>query len=368
MGDMEVFGFKAQGVVSAENVVGRNFRFYEGNYTISANCEDCNIVSLKVLKGKERGSAFYDTILFNASGKLSITANNISFFSCEILSDNSTGFVHFTNKETEVLLPFSNYPTNDVLFWFKSNISSTVSVSLLRGIYEVLLDFIAYEGTVEITGENNFTLTLEKDRVGILLTISVPRNRSYNIKVLGVHNQLYIRDWKIINVVFLREIGNANSLKLYYAKGEFTVEGKSYDAIGSQHLIFTDFWGVAHILPSSNLNLFRILIGGRIKSVLSESSGKTSNITEKSILDILPILSLAILSFIGVIMWYLDVEHRLNVKRNAIFLLFAIIFSLCCFLWAIETEQASVIQQFLGYLSFSLISAAITYYALKRKE
>jgi len=368
MGNMEIFGFKAQGVVSAENIVGRKFRFYDGNYTIFANCGDCNIVSLIVLKGKEKGSASYDTTLFNASGKLSVTANNVSFFSCEILSGNSTGLAHFINKETEIYLPFRNYPINDVLLWFKSNISDTISVSLLNGIYEIFLDFVAFEGTVEITGNNNFTLTLETDRAGILLTVYVPRNRNYNINVLGKHKHLYIQDWKILGIEFIRKIEKFNSLKLYYAKGEFTIEEKSYDAIGSQHLIFTDFGGEVYILPSSDLGLFRVLMGGRIKSALSESCGKLSDITGKSIFDILPIIYFGLAPLIFGIMKYLDIESWLNVKKEVILLIFAIFGSLCCFLWAIKTEQATVFQQFLGYLSFSLISAAITYYALKGKE
>ena len=362
MGDIEVFGFNTYGWMSIENAVGRRFAFIGGNYNVSIPSGDCQIESLKVIKGQERGSAFYDTIIFNATGKLDIKAINVSFFFCNTLGQNSTGIMRFVSEGVQSFLPHSGYPSTEIVFWLKSNASKTLSISLLEGSRrELSLDFGADNGSLSITGSQNFTLPLERDRAGVLLTVSVPLNRGYTTQVNGDPNQVYVDNWERVSMVFLEGTPNVNSFEAFYPKGELAFNGRSYKALGSQDMNFTSFRGVVHILPSSNPNLFRILIGGRIESILCESAERTTNITEKSYLDILfpfPISGISLL--IGISIWY--IWHP---RTDKTLIPPTIAFFLGSLIWAIKTEQPLWMQNLFGYAP--LFVTVMIYLAEQRK-
>jgi len=85
--------------------------------------------SLKFLKSKENGSAFYDIIPFNGAGKLEITATNIIYFSYQLIEENATAVMHLVNPQVRSFLIESGYPCTEVLFTLEDGNSESVSIS-----------------------------------------------------------------------------------------------------------------------------------------------------------------------------------------------------------------------------------------------
>ena len=54
MGEFEVFGFDTFGWIEVKNAVGNKFTFIRDSFNVSIPYEDCEIDSLKVVKGKRR--------------------------------------------------------------------------------------------------------------------------------------------------------------------------------------------------------------------------------------------------------------------------------------------------------------------------
>jgi len=343
MGDFEVFGFDTCGWIEV-NAVGNRFRFARDSFNVSIPCEDCEIDSLKVVRGKEKGSAFYDVVLFNATGKLSIIATDMIHFSYQLLKENTTATMHFINPQVRSFLIESGYPSTDVLFMLEEKASESVSVSVLERNCEIFLGFGADNGSLAVSGSQNFSLPLMEDRAGILLEVSIPINRAYTTQVNGKLDQLYLDDWKTMGYVFLRGLSQNNCFIAMRPNGEFSYDGKRKPVLGSQDLNFTGLTGVTYVMPSSNPHLFRVLIGGDVSSILSESAGRTLNITEKSYLDIFfpfPIFGISLL--VGAVIGYR------TPRRDAILIPSVVVFFLGSLIWAVKTEQPLWIQNFFSY-------------------
>jgi hypothetical protein len=345
MGEFEVFGFDAFGWTELKHGVGNRFTFIEDIFNVSIPYEDCVINSLKVVKGKEKGSAFYDTVLFNATGKLNIVATEVIDFSYQVLEGNTSAVMHFVNSQVRSFIIEPDYPSTNVLFMLEENASESVSISVLEKTAEIFLGFGAENGSLVISGDQNFSLPLVKDRAGILVEVSIPINRAYTAQVYGNLNQVYLDDWVTIDYVFLQGVSRSNFFLAMRPKGDFSYNGRKAQVLGSQDLNFTGLYGVVHIMPSSNRNLFRILIGGNVCSILSESAGITLNLTEKWYLDILfpiPIIGISLLP--SVLIWYIW-----NPRIEKILILPVIAFFLGSLAWAIKTEQPLWVQNFFGY-------------------
>ena len=361
MGELEVFGFYTFGWIEVKNAVGNRFTLIRDSFNVSIPYEDCEINSLKVVKGKEKGSAFYDVVLFNATGKLSIIATDMIYFSYQLLEENTTAIMHFDSPQVRSFLIESGYPSTDVLFTLEEKASESVSISVLERNCEIFLGFGADNGSLVISGSQNFSLPLMEDRAGILLEVSIPINRAYTTQVNGELDQLYLDDWETIGYVFLRGLSHNNYFVAMRPNGEFSYDGERKQVLGSQDLNFTGLTGVVYIMPSSNPNLFRVLIGGDVSSILSESSGRKRNLTEKSYLDILfpfPIFGLSLL--VGALIWYWIP------RRDAILIPSIIVFFLGSLIWAIKTEQPLWIQNFFSYTP--LFVSVIVYLTEQRQR
>jgi hypothetical protein len=366
MGDFEVFGFDTDGLTSVENAVGKRFGFIGGHYNISIPVEDCQIDSLKVIKSKQKGSAFYDTIVFNGTGRLDIQANNILHFFYDTLKESSMAVMDFTSKKVQSFLPQSRYPSTEIWFWFQPNSSESFSISLLEGnSRELSLDFGAFNGSLNIIGSQNYTLPLKNDRAGILLTVSIPRNRAYTALIQGKASQVLIDNWEIVSYVLQRGTDNVNSLKVRSPKGELAYDGKSRELLGSQDLNFIEFFGVAHVFPTSNPTLFRVLINGDVNSIILESAGRRTNLTEKY-WDILfsspfPFPWIGFAVSVGIFILYF------KPSRKDALVLFSIVIPVVGLLgWAIYTEQSQWIQNVLAYAL--LLVTVIGYLIHKPRE
>lgn len=269
-GDLDLFGFDAYGWMSVENAIARRFSFFEYNFNVSIPVEDCRIDSLMIIKGKEKGSAFYDTVLLNATGKLNIQAINVSLFSYEVQHANSNGTLSFVSQNVESFVPSSDQ--TGLVFWFGSNISRTLNVFLPEGNeQELILDFGANDGSLEVIGDQNFTLPLTNDRAGVVLTVSVPRNRAYDAQIAGEIQSISMSNFGIVKYVFYRGIGNASSFKGFYPRGELAYGDKTRELLGGQDVNLTDFAGVVSLLPTSNPGLLRALVGGNTPSLIPGS-------------------------------------------------------------------------------------------------
>ncbi|MGQ9565723.1 MAG: hypothetical protein ACUVT5_04170 [Candidatus Bathyarchaeales archaeon] len=55
----------------------------------------------------------------------------------------------------------------------------------MEGKQQIFPDFAADNSRLNIQGNQNFTLQLNEDRAGVLLEISVPRNRGYTTQLNG---------------------------------------------------------------------------------------------------------------------------------------------------------------------------------------
>jgi len=328
---------------------------------VSVSHEDCELDSLKVVKGKEKGSAFYDIVLFNGTGKLSITATNMMHFSYQLLEEDTTAIMHFVSPQVRSFFPESGYPGTDVLFMLEKNTSESVSISVLERNCGIFFSFAAENGSLVISGSQNFSLPLMEDSAGILLEVSIPINRAYTTQVTGKIDQVYLNKWETIGYVFLRGLSRDNYFLAMRPKGELSYNGKKKQVLGSQDLNFTGLAGVVYIMPTSNPHLFRVLIGGDVNSIISESAGRTSNLTEKSYLDILfpfPIFSLSLL--VGAFIWYF------YPRIDATLILSTIVFFLGSLVWAVKTEQPLWMQNFFGYVP--LFVTVIIYLAGRRQK
>lgn len=362
MGDFEVFGFDTVGWIEVKHAVGNRFTFIRESFNVSIPYEDCEIDSLKVVKGSEKGSAFYDVVLFNGTGKLEITATNIIYFSYQLLEENATAVMHFVNPQVRSFLVESGYPSTDVLFTLEDSDSESVSISVLERSCDIFLGFGADNGSLMVSGSQNFSLPLIEDRAGILLEVSVPINRAYTTQIKGKLDQVYLDDWETIGYVFLRGLSHTNYFLVMRPKGEFSYDGKRKEVLGSQDLNFTSLAGAVYIMPTSNPNLFRVLMGGNIYSILSESAGRISDLTEKSYLDILfpiPISGMSLL--LGVLVWYIW-----NPRKDAILIPSTILFFLGSLAWAVKTEQPLWVQNLFGYTS--LFVTTIIYLAGQKEK
>lgn len=362
MGDIEVLGFNTNGWIGLDSAVSSRFAFIGGNYSVNLPAEDCQIDSIRVIKGKEKGSAFYDSIIFNATGRFDIQANNISFFFYDTLRQNSTGIMRFGSEETQSFLSPSGYPKTEIVFWFKSGVSKEISISLLEGNRrELSLDFGADDGSLNIVGSQNFTLPLRKDRAGILLTVSIPKNRGYTTQISGEPDQIYVDNWERVSMLFLHGTENVNSFKAFYPKGELAYDGRTHKAFGGQDLNFTCLWGAVHILPSPDPGLFRILIAGEIESILLGE--RANNLLEKSPLDILfplPVLGASLL--FGVV-----ISHFWSPRPDVILIPPTLLFFLGSLVWAIRTEQPLWLQNLFSY-SPLFITVIIYLFGERRKK
>jgi hypothetical protein len=350
MGDFEVFGFESNGLTNVENAIGRRFGFLEGNLNVSVPSEDCRIETLKIVRGSEKGSAPYNTTVFEASGDLEIQATNTSHFFYDVQNEDTKATLHFNSESVRVFLPEAGYPSTYATFFLESNTSTTFIVSSAEAnSIDLFLDFGATDGVLLVTGDQNFSLPLEMDRAGIMLTVSIPRNRAYSARIEGNLKQANIEDWEIISCTFPRGTDNKNSFKTFYPKGEFAYDGKSKQVVGSQNLNFSRFYGVVHIMPPSDSVLFRVLIGGNTPLILLESAGRTVLLTPKTLWDIpfpspfpFPWIGFAII--VAICLW-----HFKPSRKDAILLLSIAVFLFGILAWAIYTEKSLWVQNVIAY-------------------
>lgn len=367
MGDFEVLGFDSNGLTNVENAVGRRFGFLEGQFNVSIPFEDCQIETLKIIKGSEKGSAFYNTTLFEASGDLDIQAMNTSQFFYNVQTGDTKAALRFTSEEVGVFLPESGYPNTYATFWLKSDIPTTFVVSSMEtSSIELFLDFGATNGSLSVIGSQNFSLPLEMDRAGIMLTASIPRNRAYSVRIDGNPKQVNVEDWEIISCTFLRGVENKNSFKTFYPKGEYAYDGKSKQMVGSQNLNFSEFYGVVHIMPPSDSILFRVLIGGNTPLILLESAGRIAPQTPKTFWDLpfpspfpFPWIGFSIIVAIG--LWRVKPS-----RKDAIVLLSIAVFLFGILGWAIYTEKSLWVQNVIAYAV--LLVTVLGYLIYRPKE
>lgn len=367
MGEFEVFGFDLKGYTEVEGAVAKSFGFIENNYNISVPVGDSQINSLKIIKGKEKGSAYYDTVIFNGTGKLDILATNITYFAYSTLDPNSTGNLHFSSH-VQSMLPQFGIPSgeSEIWLWFQPNTLETFSISIGEGNRrELSLDFGAIDGYLTVLGSQNYTLPLKRDRAGIRLAVTIPRNRAYTAEIEGRPSQLVIENWEIVSYVFLRTTGDTNSLVISSPRGELAYGSKSRILLGSQSLLLNEFVGIVHVTPTSNPNLFKVLVRGGVSSIILESAGDKTNLTER-FWDIFfpspvpfPWIGFAFSS--AIIVWCF-----IPSRKDVLILSFIVIFLFGFLGWAIYTEKSEWIQNVLAYAV--ILVTVIGYLIYKPKE
>jgi hypothetical protein len=364
-GDLEIFGFDAQGWISVENVIAKRFNFFESNFNVNVPIEDCRIDSLRIIKGKEKGSAFYDAVLFNASGELNIKANNVSLFSYEAQQQDSDGTLSFVSQNVESFVPSSD--RTGLVFWFRSNTSETLNVFLSEGNgRELFLDFGADNGALEVIGEQNFTLPLINDRAGILLTVSVPRNRVYTARIAGELQQVSVSDFSMVNYVFFRRIENASFFKAFYPKGELAYGDRIRELAGSQDLNLTDFSGVVNLMPTSHPNLLRALVGGKTSLIVMGSPEKQRVLSPRNAWEIIfpspfPFSWIGFGIIVATSLWCLKPS-----RKDFVGLSFIAVSLFGLLGWSIYNEKPQWIQNTLAYAA--LLATVIGYLLHKPKS
>lgn len=372
-GDVDVYGFDASNSMKVD-VSGSEFTLIEDLFNVTVNAGDCQIESIALLKGKEKGASFLDVVIpLNITGKLDVFATNIDmlYFGTE---GNTEARLYFDNQASsglprDFLFPQAR-PNEDLSFYLTEQSSfQDIYISVSNRSSYVSMFFTAVNGSLQINGDENFFFPLERDTAGLVLEVSVPGRRAYTAQIKGKTNEIIIEDWDELNYFFGGSSYNS-SLYTKFPYGELSYSSKTKKVLGSENLNFTDFLGNINVTPAVSPNLYRIKIFGSVTSLFSDIGGRTFDILEKTyLLDYLwspyPIL----ISGISLIPVYLLWIHNLSGGKNGwdrFLLFFTLFFCLGSLVWSIRTEQPSWWQSFFSFLP--VFVTIISYLAKNRKN
>ena len=96
-GDIDVYGFNASNSMKVD-VTGSEFTLIEDLFNVSIRAGDCQIKSIKLLKGEEKGSSFLDVVIpLNITGKIDVFATDIDmlYYGTE---GNTPARLYFNNQ------------------------------------------------------------------------------------------------------------------------------------------------------------------------------------------------------------------------------------------------------------------------------
>jgi hypothetical protein len=366
-GDLEVLGFGTHGQMWVESAVGKQLHLLEFNSNVSISVGDCRIDSLVVVQGKERDSYFYDTVLFNSTGKMDIEADNITLLTYEVQDRADDITLKFWNEEVNSYVS-SQDPTT-LTFRFESNTSDAIYVCMPEGSRQgLILDLVVMyglEGVLKISGDQNFTLPLPiGERAGIMLTVSVPRNCEYVMQAIGNLQQVNLNNFSAVTYYLQDGLGTSN-LGALFPRGKFAYGEKSMELTGSQDLNLTDFSGKVSLTHTSYLDLMRMLIDGTTSSFMIGSSGRQQLVSPRTASDVLfpspfPFSWIGIAGIVTILIWYYKPS-----RKDVIVLSFVGVFLFGLLGWSIYHERPQWIQSTLAFAT--LVCSAIQILLLTRR-
>jgi hypothetical protein len=369
MGDLNVIGFDVTGYVDIDYAIGRVFTFIEHYMTVNIACQSSTIQGLKVLVSSKTGQDYsvLDTSIFSASGKLDIALSNLDIFSYEDEGQNTSSSMRMLGTELSAFLMAPTFPTASLTLWRSNTTSSEARASIFSSqrTASLFLWFGAINGSLSISGDESFSYPLVNQYAGIMVNVTNLVNRSYIVQVQGDINQVQVEDWDLMKCTFYHTIDNTiNNITSYSPKGDLAYNKKEAHLSGSQDLFVNDFTGTAYITPTNDSFFYRLVLNGESASIIVKSASASSDLTERSILDILVFWPIFFISLSLAIM-LLVVRTRLNLRIGTVVLIPFIIFLLGSLVWAIKTEQPAWLQNLLGYTPFIF---AVLVFLMEQKE
>jgi hypothetical protein len=348
MSNFNVLGFTTSGQIFVEQAISQSFVFFENNFTVTIPCDDSIINSLQVVGSNQQASpATFNTVLFNCSGDIDISASNVSLMQYQVINSNETAQLSFMNNNVTTLLLDSTYPNTEVSFINMQPNSEGMTLSDGNPVSSIFLTFAASnstDGSLSVEGNgNNFSVPLNNDYVGILLNVTTPINRSYDATINGDVNSVNLNDWSMIKLSFPLSYKNSDITALG-ATGALAYGNKQLTAEGNQNFVFSDIHGVAYLTPTSDFFFYRMILNGDVSSINCVSGNTSTDITEITLLDApnpLPYLAFAILTALF-LLWFTRKIAYVVLPSMLVFFVFSL-------LWSVETQQPLWLQNFLGY-------------------
>lgn len=360
MGDFNVLGYQISGTVDVDYAVGQQFTFIGNGLNITIPYETSHIHSLQVIKNEEQNSAFFNTEIFNASGKLDIEATNVEYFVYQLVEGSANSLLFSYNQNLSSGLMNSGYPKPSVYMSIDEKQNNLASISTIEKTSHLFVSFASKNGTLSISGDKNFSYSIISGYIGIMLNVSTSINRSHHAYIRGGFREIYLENWDTIKYTVLRDISESGCLSTYSPSGSLSYIDKEFQAKGSQDLDFKNFSGVAYVNPTDDPYFFRVILNANVGSVIAKSGENSLNLTENHLLDPLfpfPLTGVCIALLLIIRRKTREIEY--NVIPLVVMLVGALI-------WSVKTEQPIWIQNFFGYTP--LFVTVLTFLIKSRKN
>ena len=335
------------------NVFGEPF-----NVTIpigGSNLEWLNVVQ------DSADNAVFDTVIHNSSGNANIILTNIISLQYQRTDGNNTANLRF-DETVDSFIPSISYPistpNSDYVVISPVSNPSTCYLSVASDdTAKLFISIGAHNGSLQITGSDNYSINIANDYVGLLLEVKIPYNGHYITEVSGDFKNINVPCWQSIDYFFDRFGGRNGSFYLNNVRGDVYYSDQSKQCYGTNDLNFTDVTGHVQVSPL-NSQFYQVTVTGDAKDLVSSSEGVKTTLTGKNFLpDYLwssfPFAMTGItgLLFVGMTLAFYKFWY---VRWDLLVILSVNIFCFGSIFWAVATGKEIWVETTLG------VAAAIT--------
>lgn len=370
-------GFVACGMTQVD-ASGISFDFVDGLFNVTAPGAGCKIEWLNVAQDEEI-PALFDTVVYNTSGKVSINLINVNIFRLE-RTDNGTANLRLSSTFNSSM---NSYPITSFLpnSWFPlseripedivvkpTTHPNTCDLRITGETAKLFLSIGAKNGRLEISGNDNYSVPITNDYVGILLEVTTPHGGSYTLQVTGDIETLYLQNWHAINY-FMGGYGIYGSLYVKDTTGHFYYGQESKETFGTENLNFSNAVGNIRALPELTPDSYQVSVTADVYSIVSSSAGVETVLAPKSFIPYylwspFPLVMLG-LTLLATWSLYGLLKLKKRFRWDVIIIFATIWFCVGSLIWAMDSGQPFWLQ---NILSLAPLFVTITTYLAEHQR